>query len=124
MPRDVRCQKFVGTGMERNAFLVKKIFLFPVFFLFSLPLNGSFHSFLSFLVLVIPFFAILFQFPVFPSFHLSKAVLSFSRGLNLAILERVLNENFSKPVLHYSTCYSSRFQKSFFVLIQPVFLIN
>ena len=35
-PRDVRWSKFVGTGKERNAFRLKKIFLFPVFFVFSL----------------------------------------------------------------------------------------
>ena len=65
--RDVSWRKFVGTGIERNAFPFKKdLSLFSFFFFFSLSWNGSFYSFLSFLGLVNPFFAVLFQF-----FHLS-----------------------------------------------------
>ena len=67
LTRDVRWPKFVGTGTERNAFPFKKdLSLSSFFFVFSLSWNGSFHSFQSFFGLVIPFFAVLFQF-----FHLS-----------------------------------------------------
>ena len=67
LSRDVRWPKFVGKGMERNAFPFKKdLSLSSFFFVFSLSWNGSFHSFQSFFRLVIPFFPILFQF-----FHLS-----------------------------------------------------
>ena len=101
----------------------KQIFLFPIFFFFSLSSNGSFLSFLSFLGLVIPFFAVLFQ-AFFLSLHLSKTVPCFWMGLKLAILERVLNGNLSKPVLrHFANC-SSPFLKFFLVFLLPVFLSN
>ena len=45
-------------------------------------------------------------------------------GLKLAILERVLNENLSKPVPCRSSNRSSPFLKSFLVFPQPVFLSN
>ena len=63
--RDVRWPNFIGIGTEKNAFPFKKdLFLSKGFF--SLSWNGSFLSFQSFFGLVIPFFAVLFQF-----FHLS-----------------------------------------------------
>ena len=45
-------------------------------------------------------------------------------GLKLAILERVLNQNLSKPVPCRSSNRSSPFLKSFLVFPQPVFLSN
>ena len=45
------------------------------------------------------------SFPVRSYFHLSEPVPSFSMGLNLAILERFLNGNISKPVLHRSKIF-------------------
>ena len=44
--------------------------------------------------------------------------------LNLAILERVSNGDFSKPIQRPSTNCSSPFLKSFLVFLQPVFLSN
>ena len=81
--RDVCWPKFVGTGMERNAFPFKK----------DLSLS-SFFRFFFFLERVFPLFPILFwisnpvfrrSFPVFSSFHLSKPVPCSLMGLNLAI---------------------------------------
>ena len=90
MPRDLCCQKFVGTGMERNTFPFKKdLFLFSFFLFFSF-LEQVFPLFLIFLGVSNPIFRCFF--PVFSSFHLSKLVPSFLMGLNLAILERVLNK--------------------------------
>ena len=94
---------------------LKKIFLFPAFFLFFSFQKRVFPLFPIFLWISHPVFRR--SFPVFLSFHLSKPVPNFLMGLNLAILERVLNENLSKPV-------SSPFQKSFLIFLQPVFLSN
>ena len=63
-------------------------------------------------------------FPVFSSFHLSKTVPGLSMGLNLAILERVLDGNLSIPVQRRPMNRSLLFLKSFFVILQPVFLSN
>ena len=92
------------------------------------------YSFIhSFLERVFPLFLIFLGvsklvfrcfFPVFSSFHLSKPVPSFLRGLKLAILEQILNENLSKLVLCHSTSRPSPFQKSFLIFLQPVFLSN
>ena len=62
---------------------LKKIFLFPVFFLFFSFLERVFPLFLIFLWISNPVFRR--SFPVFSSFHLSKPVPCFLMGLNLAI---------------------------------------
>ena len=93
--RDVQLPEFAGTGMERNTFPFKKDLSLSGFF-FSF-LERVFPLFLIFLGVSTPIFRR--SFPVFSSFHLSKPVPCFLMGLNLAILERVLNKNLSKPVL-------------------------
>ena len=113
--------KFVGTGTERNAFPLKNIFLFPLFFLFSL-LRMGFFLFLVFLCISNP--VLRRSFPVFSPFHLSKTVPGFLMGLQLAILEWVLNGNLSKPFPRRFANRSSPFLKSFLVFLQPVFLSN
>ena len=62
---------------------LKKIFLFPGFFLFFSFLERVFPLFLIFLWISNPVFRR--SFPVFSSFHLSKPVPCFLMGLNLAI---------------------------------------
>ena len=101
---------------------LKKIFLVPVFFRFFSFLERVFPLFPIFLRISHP--VLRRSFPVFSSFHLSKPVLGFLMGLKLAILERVLNENLSKPVPRRSSNRSSPFLKSFLVFPQPIFLSN
>ena len=101
---------------------LKKIFLVPVFFRFFSFLERVFPLFRIFLGISHP--VLRHPFPVFSSFHLSKPVLGFSMRLKLAILERVLNETFCKPVPRRSSNRSSPFLKSFLVFPQPVFLSN
>ena len=98
--RDVRWSKFVGTGKERNAFPFKKDLSLSRFFSFFSFLERVFPLFLIFLGISHP--VLRRSFPVFSSFHLSKTVPGFLMGLKLAILERVLNGNLSKPVLRRS----------------------
>ena len=98
--RDVRWSKLVGTGKERNAFPFKKGLSLSPFFLFSSFLERVFPLFPIFLGISHPILRR--SFPVFSSFHLSKPVPGFLMALKLAILERVLNENLSKPVLCHS----------------------
>ena len=119
--RGVRWSKFAGMGKEKNAFPLKKDLSLPIFFFF-LFLGMGLFLFLIFLGISHPVFH--HSFPVFSSFHLSKTVLGFWMGLNLAILERVLNRNLSKPILRYSMNRSSPFLKSFLIFFQPVFLSN
>ena len=64
------------------------------------------------------------SFPVFSSFHLSKPVPGFLMGLKLAILERVLNGNLSKPVLHHSVNRSSPFLKSLLVFLCEINVVQ
>ena len=104
---------------KETGYHLKKIFLFPIFFSFF---EWVFSLFLIFLGVSNSVFC--HSFPVLSSFHLSKPIPSFFMGLNLAILERVLNENLSKPVLCRSTSHSSPFQKSLLIFLQPVFLSN
>ena len=66
--KDVRWSKFARTGKERNAFPFKKDLSLSHFFLFFSFSKWVFPHFLIFLRLVIPFFAILFQFFIFPPF--------------------------------------------------------
>ena len=86
-------RKLAGIGKERKEtrFYLEKIFLFPMYSLFFSFLELVFPLFLIFLGFSNPVFRHFF--PVFASFHLFKPVPSFLMGLNLAILERVLNEN-------------------------------
>ena len=98
--RDVRWSKFVGTGKERNAFPFKKDLSLSLFFSFIFFLRTVFPLCSIFLGIRHP--VLHRYFPVFSSFHLSKPVPGFLMGLKLTILERVLNENFFKPVLRRS----------------------
>ena len=100
---------------------LKKIFLVPVLFRFFSFLERVFPLFPIFLEISHP--VLRRSFPVFSSFHLSKPVPGFFMGLKLAILERVLNGNLSKPVPRRSSSRSSPFLKSFLVFPQPVFLV-
>ena len=118
----MRWSKFVGTGNERNAFLFKKHLSLSHFFRFFSFLERVFPLFPIFLGISHP--VLRRSFPVFSSFHLSKPVPGFLMGLKLAILERVLNENLSKPVPCRSWNRSSPSLKSFLVFPQPVFLSN
>ena len=118
----MRWSKFVGTGKERNAFLFKKDLSLSRFFRFFSFLERVFPLLPIFLGISHP--VLRRSFPVFSSFHLSKPVLGFLMGLKLAILERVLNENLSKPVPCHSLNRSSPFLKFFLVFPQPVFLSN
>ena len=120
--RDVHWSKFVGTGKERNAFPFKKDLSLSPFFRFFSFLERVFPLFPIFLGINHPILR--HSFPVFSSFHLSKPVPDFLMGLKLAILERVLNENLSKPVPYRSWNRSSPFLKCFLVFPQPVFLSN
>ena len=113
-------QNFQEQERKETHSRLKRSFSFP-FFLFLSFLNGSFFSFLSLLGLVILFLPF---FSIFPYFHLSKTVLGFLMGLNLATLERVLHGNLSKPVLCHSTKSSLSFLKPFLIFLQPVFLSN
>ena len=101
---------------------LNKIFLFPILFIFFSFLERVFPLFLIFLGISHP--VLHRSFPVFSSFHLFKTVPSFLMGLKLAILERVLNGNFSKTILRDSAKHSSPFLKSFLVFLQPDFLSN
>ena len=118
--RDVRWSKFAGTGKKEMRSRLKKICLFPIFFCFFSFLERVFPLFPIFLGISHP--VLRRSFPVFSSFHLSKPILGFLIGLKLAILERVLNGNLSKPVPRHSWCRSSPFLKSFLIFPQPVFL--
>ena len=120
--RDVHWSKFVGTGKERNASPFKKDLSLSRFFRFFSFLEWVFPLFPIFLGISHP--VLRRSFPIFSSFHLSKPVLGFLMGLKLAILDRVLNENLSKPVPCHSWNRSSPFLKSFLVFPQPIFLSN
>ena len=101
---------------------LKTIFPFPIFFRFFSFLEWVFPLFPIFLGISHP--VLRRSFPVFSSFHLSKPLPGFLMGLKLAILERVLYENLSKPVPRHSSNCSLPFLKSFLVFPQPVFLTN
>ena len=120
-PRDVRWSKVVGIGKERNVFPFKKDLSLSQFLFFS-SLERVFPLFVFFLGISHPILRR--SFPVFSSSHLSKTVPGFLMGLKLAILERVLNGNLSKPVLCCSSNHSLPFLKSFLIFLQPVFLSN
>ena len=109
--RDVGWSKFIGTGKERNGSRLKKIFLFPLFFRFFSYLERVFPLFPFFLGISHP--VLRRSFPVFSSFHLSNPIPYFLMGLKLAILERVLNENLSKPVPRRSWNHSFAVLKIF-----------
>ena len=113
------CKNGKGKVMRSR---LKKIFHLSQLFFFFLFLDRSFFLFLVFFGISNPHFPPVFF--SFSSFDLSKTVLGFLMGLNLAILERVLNRNFSKPVQRRSTNRSWPFLKSVLAFLQPVFLNN